>query len=113
MVTFRTEMPRFTPTVSECPTASPVVRWQARRSDLVTSMFHVAVKVEDDIGRQLLTWLDGSHDRSALVEKLWQFLKSKNNPTLPAGDESAERGKIESELEKNLVKLARFGLLVS
>jgi SAM-dependent methyltransferase len=113
IVAFRTELPPFTSTVSERPAASPVVRWQAQRGEFVTSIFHLAVKVEDEIGRQLLTWLDGNHDRNALVDKLWQFLKSQDASTLSGDQELAERRKIESDLEKNLMKLARLGLLAS
>lgn len=113
MVTFRAAMPNFTSTISEHPTTSPVVRWQARHGEFVTSVFHVAVKVEDEIGRQLLIWLDGSRDRNALVERLLEFLKSMGPAPLPAGHDPDPRRKIEADLEKNLAKLARFGLLVS
>ncbi len=112
MVTFRTRIPPFTPAISERPTASPVVRWQAARSESVTSLFHVTVKVEDEIGRQLLTWLDGSHDRNALAEMLLQFLASKCPSPPPAAPDPDLRGKVESDLAKNLAKLARFGLLI-
>jgi len=113
IVTFRTEMPPLSPRVSERPAASPVVRWQAQRGEFVTSIFHVTVKVQDEIGRQLLTWLDGNHDRDALVDKMWQLLKSRNALSGDDRDEPAGRRKIAADLEKNLLKLARLGLLVS
>jgi hypothetical protein len=74
-------------------------------------LFHIAVKIEDEIGRSLLTWLDGTLDRKALLEKLWGFLESKKALDLPDGDESAARRELETNLEKNLEKLARLGLL--
>ena len=38
---------------SERPVASPVARWQAQHGNSVSNLFHVAVKVEDEIGRSL------------------------------------------------------------
>lgn len=111
IVEFRASAPRFTTVITERPVASPVARWQAAHGDFVTSLFHVVVKVEDEIGRQLLTWLDGSLDRKTLGDRLWHFLKSKG--ALPTGsNEASVRQKLESDLEQNLAKLARLGLLV-
>ncbi len=75
-------------------------------------MFHIAVKVEDDIGKSLLTWLDGTLDRPALLEKLWAFLQAKQALTLAGSNESAARRELEANLEKYLGKLVRLGLLV-
>ena len=75
-------------------------------------MFHIAVKVEDEIGRHLLSWLDGTLDRKALLERVWFLLESKKALVVPNGDETAARREIELSLENNLEKLARLGLLV-
>ena len=83
-----------------------------RHGDSVSSLFHIAVKIEDDIGKSLLTWLDGTLDRKALLDKLWAFLQSKKALALPDGDESAARRELEANLERNLGKLVRLGLLV-
>lgn len=111
IVEFRASAPAFTTNVSERPVASPVARWQAARGDFVTSLFHIAVKVEDEIGRNLITWLDGTHHREALAAKLWQLLQSQNAGQNLGHSEAAARAKIAAELETNLKKLARFGLL--
>ena len=110
-VEFRTFLPPIARHAGERPVAHPVARWQAGRSDFVSSLFHIAVKIEDEIGRSLLTWLDGTLDRKALLEKLWGFLESKKARALPDGDESAARRELEANLENNLEKLARLGLL--
>ena len=110
-VEFRTFLPPIARHAGERPVAHPLARWQAARGDVVTSLFHIAVKVEDEIGRSLLTWLDGTLERKALLEKLWGFLESKKALALPDGDESAARRELETNLEKNLEKLARLGLL--
>lgn len=113
IVEFRASAPAFTTQVSARPVASPVARWQATRGDFVTSLFHIAVKVEDEIGRQLLTWLDGTRDRTALTDKLWQLFQSQNALQNLGRNETETRQKLAAELERNLEKLARFGLLES
>lgn len=97
---------------SEQPVCSPLTRWQAQRGDVVTTAFHITVKVEDEIGRSLLRWLDGTLDRSALLEKIWDLLKSRDALVLPDGNEAAARQDLEQKLEENLAQLARLGLLV-
>ncbi|PYJ79720.1 MAG: hypothetical protein DME22_25055 [Verrucomicrobia bacterium] len=112
VVQFRAGLPPIARGASERPVASPVARWQAQHGDIVTSMFHIAVKVEDEIGRHLLSWLDGTLDRKALLERVWFLLESKKALVVPNGDETAARREIELSLENNLEKLARLGLLV-
>ncbi len=112
VVEFRTEVPVVARKASEKPMASPVARWQAHQGDFVSTLFHIAVKVEDAIGQSLLCWLDGTLDRTALVEKTWRLLESKNALNLQDGNTAAARGEIASKLEQNLEKLARLGLLV-
>ncbi len=109
---FRTGAPVMVSHVSERPVASPGIRWQVRHSTVATSQFHVAVQIDDQIGRNLLLWLDGTHDRAALLEKIWQLLKSKDALVIPEGDEAAVRRKVEADLDSNLTKLAKMGLLV-
>ncbi len=112
IVEFRASLPLIARGASERPVASPVARWQAQQGDVVTSLFHIAVKVEDEIGRRLLSWLDGTLDRKALLERIWILLESKKALVIPNGDETAARRAIELSLENNLEKLARLGLLV-
>jgi methyltransferase-like protein/SAM-dependent methyltransferase len=112
VVEFRTTPPPIARTISERPVVSPLTRWQVQHSQFVTSQFHVAVKIEDEIGRCLLSSLDGTLDRPALLEKLWHLLKSKSALNIEDNDESALRQKVAVDLEQNLEKLARLGLLV-
>jgi hypothetical protein len=102
MVELRSTLPPATALVADRPVASPVARWQIEHGDFVTSVFHTTVKVEDQIGRSLLSWLDGNADRSELSKKLRELLKSLASAPLP----------VESMLEDNLQKIARLGLLV-
>ena len=112
VVDFHTVLPPFVREVSSHPVASPIARWQAQRGNLVATVFHIGVRIEDEIGRCLLSLLDGTLDHAALVDKLWAFLKSKNALVIPNGDESAAHRDLETKLEENLEKLARMGLLV-
>jgi len=111
IVEFRTSLPPITLRLSEKPTASPVARWQAERGEMVASLLHIGVRVEDEIGRRLLGWLDGTRDRKALVEELLRWLESKN-PAVASGNGEAARRELEMSLEKNLTKMAKLGLLV-
>ncbi len=112
IVEFRTTPSAAVWTVSERPVASELVRWQVRQGAIVSSLLHLAVHVDDEIGRNLLGWMDGSNNRIQLLDHLWAFLKSKH---ALAGDqeEAAMREQLKLELEQNLLKLARFGLLVA
>lgn len=113
VVELRSWLPSSTQSVSARPTASALARWQIQRGDIVTSQFHVTVKIADEIGKFLLSQLDGTLDHAALADKIWHFLKSRNAFTADAGDETTARRKVEADLRANLEKLARLGLLVN
>jgi methyltransferase-like protein/2-polyprenyl-3-methyl-5-hydroxy-6-metoxy-1,4-benzoquinol methylase len=102
--------PLCAPSPSTRPTASPLARWQAARGQFVTTAFHLTIKLEDAIGRKLLTALDGTRDRTALVEELLPLLQSQS--PLPPDQADAMRHEIKSKLEPNLETLARLGLLI-
>ncbi len=110
MVQFHTTRPICAATPGVRPVASPVARWQAARGHFVTTAFHLTIKLEDEIGRKLLTSLDGTRDRAALVKALLPLLKS-NAPSAPGDLETIQR-EIEAKLEPNLETLARLGLLI-
>jgi methyltransferase-like protein/SAM-dependent methyltransferase len=97
----------------ERPAASALARWQCRKGDSVATAFHQTVKLEDEMGRQLVQLLDGNRDRAALTEALFQFLKSRNALTEPGREESETRQNLAAELEKNLARLGRLGILVA
>ena len=52
------------------PRVSSLVRLQARDRDLVTTLWHTSIHLEDDLGWRLLTLLDGTRDRAALLRDL-------------------------------------------
>jgi hypothetical protein len=75
---------------SERPVASAPARLQAARGGRVTTLRHTEVDVPDELGRRLITLLDGRRDRAALVREL---------------------GRPPDELERSLQGLAAIGLL--
>src|SRR5262249_9704994 len=75
LVDFRATQPPVATRVSEKPVASPLARWQIQRGNSVTSLFHIVVQIEDEVGENMINWLDGSADRNTLIEKLWTFLQ--------------------------------------
>jgi SAM-dependent methyltransferase len=77
---------------SERPRAGAPARLQAARGTRVTTLLHTEVDVPDELGRRLITLLDGTRDRAALLREL---------------------GRPADELERSLQGLAALGLLES
>ena len=111
---FHRHAPVCAPQVSARPTAHPLARWQVGHGqNRVTTAYHQVVKLEDEIGRHLLLLLNGTRDHATLAEKLLHFLSAKNALPLPARNEAEARPLLAVGLERNLVRLARLGLLVA
>jgi methyltransferase-like protein len=107
--------PRFVREVSERPLASPAVRFQARQGDTVTNLRHERVNL-DEASYRLLTLLDGSRDRAALLAVLQGEL-ARGALTVRQGDEVVQdveqAGQIlAQELDARLERLANAALLV-
>jgi SAM-dependent methyltransferase len=88
--------PRLAHRPGERPEASPLARLQAAEGEFVTSLRHRSVRLEDDLGRQLVTLLDGTRDRAALAAEMRPH----------AGAD------VEAGLGRSLDGLARLALLV-
>jgi SAM-dependent methyltransferase len=78
------------------PRASSLARWQAARSADLTSLAYTTVHMEEPAARLLITLLDGTRDREAIVREL----ESRVGVQLSLED-----------LDRNLVELARLFLL--
>jgi SAM-dependent methyltransferase len=87
---------RFTLEASERPRAFSLARLEAESGSLVTTLRHTTVELDDDLGRRLVTLLDGTRDRAALLKDL----ASESSDPLRAED-----------LERSLTGLARLALL--
>jgi SAM-dependent methyltransferase len=109
----RTRPPRCTPRPSPLPATSALARWQAAHGIMITSAFHTAVRVEDRLGLRLLALLDGTRDHATLAAEAWDFLHAEGALAETPGGEPEQRRAVAAELERNLGRLARIGLLVA
>jgi hypothetical protein len=105
LVQLHAHPPALTTTPGETPEASPLARHQARSGDMVTNLRHVSVRIEDDLGRELVTLLDGTRDRAALGADLARFMRAR-------GERLAEAD-LRAGLDRSLQGLATLALLRS
>jgi methyltransferase-like protein len=87
--------------VGERPTASLLARLEAQQSSQVTTLLHTQVNIEDEQGRRFLQLLDGTRDRQALTDAV-----ALEHPQI-------SRDSILRQVESNLTKVYRMGLLVA
>jgi SAM-dependent methyltransferase len=97
LVSLHASAPRLAHRPGERPEASPLARHQAAEGDLVTSLRHGSVRLEDELARRLVALLDGTRDRAALAAEMQP-------------DAGAD---VEPALERSLDSLARLALLVA
>ncbi|HEX6618134.1 MAG TPA: class I SAM-dependent methyltransferase [Solirubrobacteraceae bacterium] len=102
LVALHVDPPRPTTTPGEAPRASALARHQALAGQMVTNLRHASVRIEDDLGRRLVTLLDGSRDRAALAAELRAHLADRGRP-VPED--------LADSLERSLQGLARLALL--
>ena len=81
------------------PRVSPLTRLEAEQGEMLTTARHTGIRVDDDLGRRLVTLLDGTRDRAALLAEL--------APSSALGGDELATG-----LEQSLERLARAGLLL-
>ena len=113
--------PMFVLAPSDKPIASPLARMQAQTGNTVTNLRHEAGEL-NEFGRAVISLLDGTHDRRAMVAKLvdavetgrvtLKRVESRVRPE-PRGEESTLEEIVEESLSDCLMKLARFALLVA
>jgi SAM-dependent methyltransferase len=82
------------------PRASPLARRQAGNRQLMTTLRHTSIQLEDDLGWRLVALLDGTRDRAALLAEL---------RAAPEGDYPD----LAADLDRSLDTLARVGLLLA
>ncbi len=84
----------------EFPAVTTLARWQAQHGNTITTLRHSTIEAAGEIERKLLGLLDGTRNRDSLVAELTSI--SEKPPA-----------ELRDDLEKNLDRLARFGLLTS
>lgn len=91
--------PAVVPVPGERPRASAFARYEAATREELTSLLHTRVRIPDAKVRRLVTLLDGSRDRAALVAQI-------NGPEF-----AYQRDAALAFIDRALVQLARLGLL--
>ena len=108
--------PSFVTQISERPQVSPVARWQAARSSMVTSMRYERVTLER-ISRQIFIQLDGKHDREDILDHLLKLFE--DGTIVFTSEEEEEKGTgslpelITKEIDHNLKFYAWTSLLIA
>jgi SAM-dependent methyltransferase len=105
---------RHVTVVSARPEASPVARWQAARGPELTNLRHDPVRLDDPLGRALVSLCDGTRDRAALVDALVHAVGRELALTVggvPLTDGEVVRDQLASGLQHNLEILARLAML--
>jgi hypothetical protein len=110
-------IPTLAADLSERPEASRLARLQIAAGESVTTLRHQEARIEDAMGRRLLTLLDGSRDHAAILEELGRAVAS--GQVSVSGPEGQLEGglpqalaRVEAGLEANLKTLARLALLI-
>lgn len=106
--------PRLVLEASDRPVASPVARFQAGHGYKITNQRHERVTL-DEVSTQLLTYLDGSRDRTALISLLEEkdIVEVQQQDGQPVEDREEIRNVLAEVLETKLKQLADAALLVN
>jgi hypothetical protein len=97
LVQFHVHQPTLASTPGERPRVSALARRQASTGDRVTTLHHETLRIDDVVGRRLLTLLDGTRDRAAILRSMSQ-------------DGEGRRSQA-AKLDSRLDRLARLALL--
>jgi SAM-dependent methyltransferase len=87
--------------VSDRPMASRLARMEAEEGDVISTLLHRSIRMEDELARRFVQLLDGTRDHGALVDCL-----AAEYPAIP-------RDTIDAQVRSNLLELCRSGLLVA
>jgi len=105
LVQLSVHRPAFVLKASERPLASGLARLQATKGKSVVNLVHESVHLDDELSRNFLQLLDGTHDQAALVEELLAIAR-RANPEVTVEQ-------VASAVERNLQRVARSALLVA
>lgn len=101
--------------VTTQPRATKLARWQAANQKFVTTHFHGSAPMEDPVARHLVSLLDGTRDRAALVRELGQGINQRRQkdgvPGTDFSDDTKASALLAQALDENLAKMSKLGLL--
>jgi methyltransferase-like protein len=117
LVALHVNSPKIVLDVSEHPVASKLVRMQLKQGNIVTNLYHVGLKIEDELTRHLLSLLDGTRDQAVLEEEMAVAIRSLASINQKNGEGALETDRtlknLPTILKEKLVELARLALLVA
>jgi methyltransferase-like protein/cyclopropane fatty-acyl-phospholipid synthase-like methyltransferase len=96
---------------STYPIASPIARLQIKSGNVVATLLHTSLRLEDPLAQKLLGLLDGTRDRAALVQELAVIIESTAKDTSAKKEPAADD--LTTHLENKLAELGRLGLLLA
>jgi methyltransferase-like protein len=100
----------------ERPEISRLARLQLKAGNRVTTQLHTDLIITNAFDQAWLQWLDGTRNREELLARVADLLKQGGvtfqHHDQPMTDYREAMKVIEAELEANLAKIARLGLLV-
>jgi len=108
--------PRVVNKLSARPECSALIRFQLRRTGIVTSQLHRRVKVDDPLSREVAQLLDGSRDEDAITKIILESIRTgqaelrENNAIVTDSERVAAALKL--QIREVLEALAREGLLI-
>jgi methyltransferase-like protein len=115
-VELHVQQPPFVTEVSERPIASALARLQLQQGNVVSTLRHTTLRIEDSLGRHLVMLLDGTRDRAALLEDLGELVQcgaaTLSHEGKPLCDVQEALKYLPSGLEASLTGLARSAVLV-
>ncbi len=104
VVELRSRPPRCVAKPGTFPRVTELARLQAERGEYITTPRHTTVDATGQMERRLVALLDGTHDIASLAREIRKVVDAPEKVTEQA---------IVCQVEANLAKLARFGLLVA
>jgi methyltransferase-like protein len=97
--------------------ASLLARFQLQHDNVVATLRHHTLRIEDEVGRHLVTLLDGTRDRAALFRDLSERVKSGAATFMhegkPVTDAQEALRHLADGLESYLTGLARSAVLIA
>jgi len=112
LLELQVHLPFFAPTVSDHPTASPLVRWQAAHGSSLSSLRHETLHMDDALMLKLLQLLDGTRDIEQLHAEMVKFVEGPDLKITPEQREDIS-GKLRDRIPLALESLAGRALLIS
>jgi methyltransferase-like protein len=116
-VELHVQQPPFVTDVSERPIASALARLQLQHDNVISTLRHHTLRIEDSLGRHLVMLLDGTRDRATLLKDLGELVQSGAATLTHEGKSVSDVQEalkyLARGLEANLTGLARSAVLVA